>query len=158
MRVFGVDPGVAIMGFAVVDIIKGEPEVCDYGAIYTDKGDSHPDRLFEIRTDLEGLLKRFDPDVFAIEKLYYGVNTTTALTVSEARGVAISSARSEGLQVFEYSPNQVKQALTAHGHASKSQVQEMVVRQLNLEEVPKPDDVADALAVALCFVQHKQFI
>ena len=150
MRILGIDPGYAIVGFGVLEYDNVHFKVLKYGAITTSPDDKFDVRLKEIYDDMNVLLDKFKPDCMSIEKLYFNTNTTTAIDVAQARGVIVLAAELSGVPVFEYTPLQVKQAITGYGRAEKHQVMEMIKSFLNLEKVPKPDDTADALALAIC--------
>ena len=150
MRILGIDPGYAIVGFGLVDALPGTQKLVACGAINTPSGVRLPARLWQIATDLEELIGQFSPDVLAIEELFFNSNHTTAIPCAEARGVILLAAKQKGLDIFEYTPLQVKQSVTGYGRAVKKQVQEMTRIILNLESIPKPDDTADALAMAIC--------
>lgn len=137
------------MGFGVIDVTKGIFKMVEAGVIRTPPHTPHDERLEEIFDGLTEIIATTKPDAFSIEKLFFSKNVTTAMTVAEARGVAILVARKAGLAIAEYTPPQIKQSLTGYGNADKKQVQEMVRIQLGLKEVPKPDDCADALAAAI---------
>ncbi len=145
MRILGIDPGTGICGFGV---IEGR-QALDFGVIATPPHTPLADRLEDIYNSLHEIIEQDHPDVMAIEKLFFKQNITTGISVAEARGVCLLVAKQCGLSTFEYSPNQIKKAITGYGQAHKPQVQEMVRLHLNLETVPKPDDAADALAVAI---------
>lgn len=144
-RILGIDPGTGICGFGV---IEGSTAL-DYGVISTPPHTPLPDRLIDIYKSLHEIIDQDRPDVMAIEKLFFKQNITTGISVAEARGVCLLVARQYNLPIFEYSPNQIKNAICGYGMAHKPQVQEMVRIHLKLETVPKPDDAADALAVAI---------
>lgn len=151
MRIFGVDPGIGRTGFGVIDLdARNRPVFVDTGCITTQKVVEVPERLSQLYTDVQTLLQEHQPDVVAVETLYFAQNVTTGLTVAQARGVVLLCAAQQRLPISEYAPTQVKQAVTSSGAAPKRQVQEMVCRLLELSCVPQPDDAADALAVALC--------
>jgi crossover junction endodeoxyribonuclease RuvC len=150
MRVLGVDPGIAITGYGVVEEARGELRALAAGAIRTGTGQLHPARLQAIYRGLRDLAERWCADAAAVEKLYFSSNVRTAMMVGQARGVALLALADAGVTVSEYGPLTVKQAVTGYGGADKAQVQEMVRVILCLEEVPRPDDAADALAVAVC--------
>ncbi len=149
MRIIGIDPGTGIMGFGVVDIINGKMKLVDAGVITTPAHTAHDERLEDIYDSLTDIIAASKPECMSIEKLFFARNVTTAMTVAEARGVAILAGRKAKLPIAEYTPMQIKQTLTGYGKADKKQVQEMVRLQLGLAEVPKPDDCADALAAAI---------
>jgi len=150
MRIIGIDPGYAIVGYGVVDYASGRFKAIDYGAITT-KADKHFDqRLHEIHTDLGTILDEYKPEYMSIEKIFFTTNQKTAIDVAQARGVIILTAKMRGIRIVEYTPLQVKSAVTGYGKATKKQIQEMTARILALGTIPKPDDAADALAVAIC--------
>jgi len=150
MRVLGIDPGIAIVGFGFIDKEGSRLKPVQYGAIQTEAGTEQGLRLKQVYDAALHLIDTYKPDAFAIEKLFFNKNVTTAMTVSQARGVLILAAEQRGLPIAEYTPLQVKQAIVGYGNAEKKQVQEMVKLFLKLSAVPKPDDVADALAIAIC--------
>ena len=150
MRILGIDPGYAIMGYGVVDMTGNRFSVCGYGAVTTEAGRGMPDRLKQLYFELMEIIDTYRPDVVSIEELFFNTNTKTAIMVGQARGVAILACANSGVEIFEYTPLQIKQGLVGYGRAEKSQVQQMVKTLLNLAEIPKPDDVADALAAAIC--------
>jgi len=146
----GIDPGTASLGYGFVrEHQDGTLEALRFGVIRTRAGTAMPERLFNIYQELGRLIAEFEPDRAGVEELFFSRNVTTAMTVAQARGVVLLTLQSAGLPVAEYKPNMVKQAVTGYGGADKSQMQEMVRLLLNLEAVPKPDDAADALAVAI---------
>lgn len=149
MRIIGIDPGTGILGFGVIDIIKGKMKLVDAGVITTPAHTPHDERLEDIFDSLTDIIAETKPDYMSIEKLFFAQNVTTAMTVAQARGVAMLAGRKGKLPIAEYTPQQIKQTLTGYGKADKKQVQEMVRLQLGLSEVPKPDDCADALAAAI---------
>lgn len=150
MRVLGIDPGYAIIGWGVLDYAGNRFSVVDYGAVTTPAKMDFSLRLKSIYNDLQEIIRRTAPDALSIEKLYFNTNTTTAIDVAQARGVILLCAVHHEIPVFEYTPLQVKQSVTGYGRAVKSQMMEMTCRLLGLKEVPKPDDTADALALAIC--------
>ncbi len=150
MRIIGIDPGYAIVGFGVLEYNRAQFDVVDYGAVTTPAGMDFNSRLLEIYNDLCYILDKFKPDFMAIERLYFTSNQKTAIDVAQARGIVLLAGRQRNIQVFEYTPLQVKQSVTGYGKAIKKQVQEMTTRILRLSEIPKPDDTADALAIAIC--------
>lgn len=145
MRILGIDPGTGICGFGVIE----NNQAIDYGVISTPPHTPLPDRLLDIYESLHEIIKLNQPDVMAIEKLFFKQNITTGISVAEARGVCLLVAKQHNLPIYEYTPNQIKNAICGYGMAHKPQVQEMVRVQLKLKTVPKPDDAADALAVAI---------
>lgn len=157
MRILGIDPGTAIVGWGIIDIHHGAVSVVDYGAITTKAGTEHAVRLWEISEDLKHLVTTFKPDEVAIEELFFANNQKTVMAVAESRGAMLLTFKQLGVIVYEYTPLQVKAAVAGHGRADKKDVQYMVTRLLALAEVPKPDDVADALAIALCHESRRKF-
>lgn len=149
MRILGIDPGIAIVGYGVIDVIGNKNIVVTYGAITTPADMAFPNRLEKIYRDLDEIIKKYEPDDVAFEELFFNKNVKTAITVGQARGVEVLAAKINNKEIYEYTPLQIKQAITGYGRATKAQIQEMVKFMLGLKEVPKPDDVADALAVAL---------
>lgn len=150
MRIMGIDPGIAIVGFGFIDKEGSRLVPVQYGSIRTDADTDPGIRLRQVYDAAVQLIDKYRPDAVAVEKLYFNRNVTTAFTVGQARGVLLLAAVQQGLTVAEYTPLQVKQAIVGYGKAEKKQVQEMVRLFLKLAAVPKPDDVADALAVAIC--------
>lgn len=151
MRILGIDPGTGILGFGVIKVdAKGKVKLVDGGVIRTPVKEDDAVRLKTIYDELTGIIKQTKPSAMAVEKLFFARNVTTAMTVSQARGVVLLCAMQNGLSIAEYTPQQIKQALTGYGRADKKQIQEMVRVVLALKEVPKPDDCADALAAAIC--------
>lgn len=150
MRILGIDPGYAILGYGIVDLVGNRFKVVDYGAVTTEAGMEMPDRLKILYNALMELILRYEPEVASVEELFFNTNAKTAILVGQARGVAVLACANSGLEIEEYTPLQIKQALVGYGRAEKKQVQQMVKTILNLKEVPKPDDTADALAAAVC--------
>ncbi len=153
MRVLGIDPGLAIVGYGVLDYDGKYKKLVDYGVINTPKGLSVPERLELIYRGATELVEKYKPDEIAMEELFFNTNTTTAINVAEARGILLLVARQHCPRLFEYTPLQIKQAMTGYGRAEKKQIQQMVKVFLGLNAVPKPDDAADAVAVALTHIQ-----
>lgn len=153
MRILGIDPGTGILGFGVIEITKGKPSIVDAGVIRTPAKEDDAVRLVTIFEELTTIIADTRPHEMAVEKLFFAQNVTTAMTVAQARGVVLLAGKQAGLTIFEYTPLQIKQALTGYGRAEKKQIQEMVRVLLGLKEVPKPDDCADALAAALTHSQ-----
>lgn len=149
MRIIGIDPGTGILGFGVIDVVKGKFKLVDGGVITTPAHTPLDERLEDIYDNLMEIISTTKPDVMSIEKLFFARNVTTAMSVSHARGVAMLAGRKHKLPIAEYTPMQIKQTTTGYGGADKKQVQEMVRIQLGLTEIPKPDDCADALAAAI---------
>lgn len=150
MRILGIDPGIAIVGFGFIDKQGSKCVPVQYGCIQTHKDTPEPERLLHVYEDICMLIDKYKPDAVALEKLFFNRNVTTAMSVSQARGVLVLAAIQRGLPIGEYTPMQVKQAIVGYGKAEKKQVQEMTRIFLKLQAVPKPDDVADALAIAIC--------
>ncbi len=150
MLALGVDPGTAICGFGLVAMENSRLRPVHFGAVFTDKGMPAQERLAIIYDDLTALVKEYKPDRMSVEQLFFNRNVTTAITVGQARGVILLVAAHQGVGVNEYTPLQVKQAVTGYGRATKEQVTFMIQRLLNIKEKPKPDDVSDALAIAIC--------
>lgn len=153
MIILGMDPGTAVTGYGLINSSNNKAEALDWGCIFTSANQSFPVRLNKIYSDTTGLIKTYKPDWLAVEALFFSKNTRSALAVAHARGVVLLAAAHEGISVFEYTPLQVKQAVVGYGRAAKEQVQHMVQLLLGLKELPRPDDAADALAVALCHAQ-----
>ena len=150
MRILGIDPGYGITGFGLVDAQRGQFRLLRCGAITTPPNTDFSWRLEVIYNDMRQLLEVTKPDVVAIEELFFGQNVTTGIGVAQSRGVILLAIRQAGLEVFSYKPMQVKQAVVGYGNATKHQVQDMTKRLLRLDALPKPDDAADAIAIALC--------
>ena len=150
MRILGIDPGYGIIGFGLVDAQRGQFQLLNCGAITTPAGMDFSARLEIIYEDMKKLLEVAKPDVVAIEELFFGQNVTTGIGVAQSRGVILLAIRQAGLPVYSYKPAQVKQSVVGYGNATKHQVQDMTRRLLKLSEMPKPDDAADAIALALC--------
>lgn len=149
MRIIGIDPGTGILGFGVIDVVGSKITMVDAGVITTPPHTPHDERLEDIFHSLTEIMEATKPDACSVEKLFFTKNVTTAMTVAEARGVALLVARLHKIPIAEYTPPQIKQTISGYGKADKKQVQEMVRLQLGLKEVPKPDDCADALAAAI---------
>ncbi|MDO4397407.1 MAG: crossover junction endodeoxyribonuclease RuvC [Oscillospiraceae bacterium] len=150
MVIFGIDPGYAIVGCGVVRYERGNFSLIGYGAVTTDKDMPFNKRLKKIYDDLTELLLRFKPDAVSMERLYFNTNQKTAIDVAQARGVAVLAVENAGIPLYEYTPLQVKQSIVGYGRAEKIQVQNMTKMFLKLDKIPKPDDAADALALAVC--------
>jgi crossover junction endodeoxyribonuclease RuvC len=149
MRIIGIDPGTGILGFGVIDVNGVKTQLVDAGVIRTPVKEDDAARLETIYHELTDIIVQTKPHIMSVEKLFFARNVTTAMTVSQARGVVLLCARLAGLEIYEYTPMQIKQAVTGYGKADKKQMQEMVRVLLALQEVPKPDDAADALAAAI---------
>ncbi|MCL2086990.1 MAG: crossover junction endodeoxyribonuclease RuvC [Oscillospiraceae bacterium] len=156
MRIIGIDPGYATVGFGIIDSVKTKLTTVAYGAVTTRANTPFESRLLEIYDDITGILDSYKPNFAAIERLYFTTNQKTAIEVAHARGVIILAAKQRGLKIFEYTPLQVKQSVTGYGKAAKRQVQELTKRILNLSVLPKPDDAADALAIAICHAHNRR--
>ncbi|MDD3401048.1 MAG: crossover junction endodeoxyribonuclease RuvC [Eubacteriales bacterium] len=150
MRILGIDPGYAIMGYGLIDRDGSKLTVIDYGVVETVKDMPFPQRLERLYDGVHELIGSYHPDVAVFEELFFYRNTTTALAVGAGRGVAILAAQKSELPMYEYTPMQIKLSVTGNGHADKKQVQQMVRLLLGLRDIPKPDDAADALAAAIC--------
>ena len=150
MRILGIDPGFAIVGWGIVDYVGSRFKIVAYGSIQTPAGQRIEERLKTIYSDLGGVIDKFKPDVMAVEELFFNTNITTGIKVAQARGVILLCAEQRGIPMAEYTPLQVKQAVTGYGRADKNQVITMVTMLLGLSAPPKPDDTADALAIAVC--------
>ncbi len=151
MRILGIDPGTGILGFGIIDVAKaGKLTLVDGGVIRTPVKQADSLRLHTIYDELTEIIKEHKPSIMSVEKLFFAQNVTTAMSVAQARGVVLLCGVQSGLELFEYTPLQIKQAITGYGRADKKQMQEMVRVILNLQEIPKPDDCADALAAAIC--------
>ena len=150
MRILGIDPGVATVGFGIIASERGQQQMIQYGAITTSAGLPLATRLLQIANDVEQLIEQFQPDEIAVEELFFSKNITTGIAVAHARGVILYTAEKLQIPVYEYTPMQVKQAVVGYGLAEKHQVMDMTKRLLKLKAVPKPDDAADALAIAIC--------
>lgn len=153
MRVIGIDPGTGILGFGIIESSGGKAQLVDAGVIRTPVKEDDAVRLQTIYEELTDIITGTKPDTMSVEKLFFARNVTTAITVAQARGVVLLCGRQAGLRLYEYTPLQIKMALTGYGRAEKKQIQEMVRVILQLQEAPKPDDCADALAAALTHAQ-----
>lgn len=153
MRILGIDPGTGILGFGVIDAENGKAQLIDAGVIRTPVKEDDAVRLQTIFDELTEIICETKPEVMSVEKLFFARNVTTAMTVAQARGVVLLCGKQAGLEIYEYTPMQIKQAITGYGKADKKQIQEMVRVILGLGEVPKPDDAADAIAAALTHAQ-----
>ncbi len=155
MIIMGIDPGFAITGVGIIKYTGNRFSVIDYGVVATDAGEPFTKRLLKLNNELEKIIDKYQPNVVAVEELFFNTNIKTALKVGHGRGVALLCAAKTGIEVYEYTPLQVKQAVVGYGRAKKEQVQQMVKVLLNLDKIPKPDDAADALAVAVCHAHTK---
>lgn len=149
MRILGIDPGTGILGFGVIDTVRGKAQLVDAGVIRTPVKEDDAVRLLTIFYELTQIIKDTQPTAMSVERLFFARNVTTAMTVSQARGVVLLCGMQAGLTIHEYTPMQIKQAVTGYGKADKKQMQEMVRVILQLKTIPKPDDAADALAAAI---------
>ncbi len=150
MVILGIDPGIATVGFGVIEASRQQNTLIRYGAITTPPGLPLSSRLLQIYNDMEELIRTFHPDEMAVEELFFNTNITTGISVAHGRGVILLAAEKLGLPVFEYTPMQVKQAVVGYGKAEKKQVMLMTQRLLHMKQIPRPDDAADALALAIC--------
>ena len=150
MRILGIDPGSASVGFGLIESNRGSVRMLQYGAVTTEAGLPLATRLVQIENDMTALISQLKPDEIAVEELFFSKNITTGIAVAHGRGVILCTAERLGVPIFEYTPMQVKQAVAGYGLADKKQVMDMTKRLLKLKAVPKPDDAADALAIAIC--------
>lgn len=150
IRIIGIDPGYAIVGFGILDYDRIKFNAVEYGTVTTEAGEPFPKRLRAIREDIEYIFDRYKPDCMAIERLYFTSNQKTAIDVAQARGITVLSAAERDIPVAEYTPLQVKMSVVGYGKAEKRQVMEMTRQILGLAQIPRPDDAADALAIAIC--------
>ncbi|HSX07329.1 MAG TPA: crossover junction endodeoxyribonuclease RuvC [Candidatus Saccharimonadales bacterium] len=158
MRILGIDPGTGILGFGIVEVRGGTAQLVDAGVIRTPVKQDDAIRLATIYDELSDIIAQTKPDCMSVEKLFFARNVTTAMTVAQARGVVLLCGQQAGLPLFEYTPMQIKQAVTGYGKADKKQMQEMVRTILKLKEVPKPDDAADALAAAITHGMSARYV
>lgn len=159
MIILGIDPGTATTGFGLIKKEGQKFSMLDYGCILTPAKTALHDRLETIFEELSELIEKYQPDHLAVEELFFATNAKTAISVAQARGVILLSGKKKNISIFEYTPLEVKMALTGYGKADKKQIQQMVKTILSLREIPKPDDAADALAIALCHAQtYKDFL
>ena len=150
-RIIGIDPGTGILGFGVIDVgPRGELSLVDAGVIRTPANQAESERLLTIFNELSEIIRETKPNIMSVEKLFFAQNVTTAMSVSQARGVVLLLGKQSKMELFEYTPLQIKQAISSYGRATKAQMQEMVRIILKLKQIPKPDDCADALAAAIC--------
>ena len=157
MRILGIDPGFAITGYSIIDYIGNKFYLRTSGAILTEAKTSFPLRLEKINKELSEIIENYNPDAMSIEELFFNNNAKTAINVAQARGVILVTARMHNIDIFEYTPLQVKQAVTGYGRADKIQVQRMVKMILNEEKLPKLDDVTDSMAMAICHAHSAKF-
>lgn len=156
MIIIGIDPGFAITGYGIIEHVSNKFRLVDFGVITTGPESSLPERLLKIDSDLNQLLAAYKPNVMSVEELFFNTNIKTAIAVGHGRGVALLTAARAGVPVYEYTPLQVKQSVVGYGRAKKEQVQQMVKILLSLDRIPKPDDAADALAVAICHAHSRK--
>lgn len=156
MKIIGIDPGIAIVGFGIIEKQGSKLRPIQYGCIRTEAHTSEPLRLKQIYDAMTSLIQQYQPEVMAVEKLFFNRNVTTAFSVGQARGVIVLSAEEASIPVYEYTPLQVKQSVVGYGQAEKRQIQEMVKLLLGLPKAPKPDDVADALGIAITHAHSAQ--
>jgi len=157
MLTLGIDPGTAITGYGIISENGNKFSLVECGCINTAKTDAKEVRLKTIYSSLKDLINKFQPKSIAVEELFFSTNTKTAISVGEARGVILLACAQSGIPIASYTPLQVKQAITGYGRAEKSQIQQMVKTLLNLNKIPKPDDIADALAIAICHANSRRF-
>ncbi|MFZ1720031.1 MAG: crossover junction endodeoxyribonuclease RuvC [Candidatus Moraniibacteriota bacterium] len=156
MRILGIDPGTATVGWAVIDLTAGKIGIVDFGHISTSPKTPMTERLLEISKDLEEIITKYEPEEAGVEELFFAKNVKTAMTVSQARGAILLTLERFCVNIFEYKPNEIKLSLTGYGRADKPQMQEMVKAILKLKSIPKPDDAADACAIAICHANSRK--
>ena len=154
MRILGIDPGLAIVGYSVIDIVKDKNILVSSGSIQTDKDKTDAERLLEIETDLQTIIQKFQPDFASIEKLFYFKNQKTIIPVAEARGVILSVLQKNQIKIQEYTPIEVKQIITGYGRATKDEVAKIVQMSIEYKKLPKLDDTLDSIAIALCLARN----
>ncbi|MBQ9245432.1 crossover junction endodeoxyribonuclease RuvC [bacterium] len=154
MRILGIDPGLAIVGYSVLDIEKDENILETSGSIQTDKTKTDAERLLEIETDMQTILSMYKPEIASVEKLFYFKNQKTVIPVAEARGVILSVLQKNGIPIFEYTPMEVKQVITGYGRATKEEVAKIVEMSIKYKKLPKLDDTLDSIAIALCYSRN----
>ncbi len=157
MRILGIDPGLAIVGYSVLDINKDENILETSGSIQTDKSNTDAQRLLEIEADMQTIIDMYKPDVASIEKLFYFKNQKTVIPVAEARGVILSVLQKNEIPIFEYTPIEVKQVITGYGRATKEEVAKIVEMSIKYKKLPKLDDTLDSIAIALCYSRNNIF-
>lgn len=157
MIILGIDPGLAISGYGIINYSGNKFEVIDYGAVITESTEEFPKRLKKLYDSYMNIFEVYKPEAVAIEELFYNKNTKTAIAIAEARGIHLLAAENKSIPLYEYTPLQVKQGIVGYGRAEKKQIQEMVRVILKLDAVPKPDDVADGLALAICHAHSLKF-
>ena len=154
MRILGIDPGLAIVGYSVIDIVKDKNILVSSGSIQTDKDKTDAERLLEIETDMQTIIEKFQPDFASIEKLFYFKNQKTIIPVAEARGVILSVLQKNQIKIQEFTPIEVKQIITGYGRATKDEVAKIVQMSIKYKKLPKLDDTLDSIAIALCFARN----
>lgn len=157
MRILGIDPGYAITGYSIIDYQGNKFKLVDSGAVLTNAGESFPIRLTKIYNDIENLIETFKPDAISVEELFFNNNQKTAINVAQARGIVLVVGCQKNIPTYEYTPLQIKQAVTGYGRADKVQVQKMVKTILNVEKLPKLDDTTDSMAAAICHAHSMKF-
>lgn len=157
MLILGIDPGLAISGYGIINYVGNKFEVIEYGAVLTESCEEFPKRLKIIYDSYISIIDKYKPEAVAIEELFYNKNAKTAMAIAQARGVHLLAAQNKDVPLYEYTPLQIKQGIVGYGRAEKMQIQEMVKIILNLKEIPKPDDVADGLAIAICHAHSLKF-
>lgn len=157
LKVLGIDPGTATTGWAILEENNGLVKPLDYGHIETSKNKSEDQRLFEISRDLKKIIEKYKPQEAAVESLFFFKNQKTVIQIAQARGAILLTLKTKGVKIFSYTPLQVKQALTGYGRAEKKQIQLMTKNILRLNFIPRPDDTADAIAIALCHINSRKF-
>lgn len=156
MRILGIDPGIALTGFCILDFDKGGYNIVTSGSVQTEKEINEADRLMEIYSDIKNIIKKYNPDVLSIEKLFYCKNQKTVMAVAHARGVILLAAAQAEIPIFEYPPMVIKQVITGHGKASKNEVKKMVEIILGSHNMPKLDDTVDSMAIAICHIRSRK--
>lgn len=157
MRILGIDPGLAIVGYSILDINNGESVLESSGSIQTDKDKSDAKRLLEIESDMQTIINTYKPDIASIEKLFYFRNQKTIIPVAEARGVILSVLEKNNIPIYEYTPIEVKQVITGYGRATKEEVAKIVEMSVKYKKLPKLDDTLDSIAIALCYSRNNIF-
>ena len=157
MRILGIDPGFAITGYSIIDYVGNKFKLITSGAVLTKAGESFPQRLLKLNNELEEIINTYKPDAISVEELFFNNNAKTAINVAQARGVILVVGCRKGIETYEYTPLQVKQAVVGYGRAEKKQVQKMVQSILRVEKVPKLDDITDSMAIAICHAHSSKF-
>ncbi|MBQ2644533.1 crossover junction endodeoxyribonuclease RuvC [bacterium] len=156
MRIIGIDPGTAIVGYGIIDFLNGECILVASGSVQTNKNLADSARLLEIQNDFDIILNKYKPDIASVEKLFFCKNQKTVISVAQGRGVILAALAKFGLKIFEYTPMQIKLAITGYGKATKNDVAEMVKKQIKYKSFPKLDDTADAIAMAVCYIKTNE--